>query len=312
MAKKISNFRKFGKLASLVKKVADKNPELKEKILAESTSTSKNNWNKIQKWTSKNLFPKFKDKPLKEFTKKNVEQALKDEATGTKPSKCFNVFKVPTADLGDIDPFDLAFTLQALPPNLQVKIALSGGEGSINTGVDKIENIPSINNGELTKGIRELYPDIEQIRFVILKKKGLTGSKRTNCDYFVQAIFQSQNLSDDESNREVEVGVNVGELSEKQQSDRLKRKKELEAEKRKRKSKAQKRKFKTPDKVKSVKEDKEIKKKVDDDIKTKRIIAFEKSLERLENLLDKKLITKKQFRESFDKLTSNLKKGGIV
>ena len=70
MAKKISNFRKFGKLASLVKKIADQNPILKEQILQESTSTSKNSWNKIQKWTSANLFQEFKSKPLKDFTKK--------------------------------------------------------------------------------------------------------------------------------------------------------------------------------------------------------------------------------------------------
>ena len=78
MAKKISNFRKFGKLASLVKKLADKNPDLKEQILKESKSKSKNSWNKIQKWTSTNLFQKFKERPLKDFTEKQVEIALKE------------------------------------------------------------------------------------------------------------------------------------------------------------------------------------------------------------------------------------------
>ena len=91
MAKKISNFKKFGKLASLVKKIADQNPVLKEQILQESTSKSKNSWNKIQKWTSTNLFQQFKSKPLKEFTKKNVEQALQDIKKGVKASKCFSV-----------------------------------------------------------------------------------------------------------------------------------------------------------------------------------------------------------------------------
>ena len=38
MAKKTNNFKKFGKLASLVKKIADKNPELKQQILDESES----------------------------------------------------------------------------------------------------------------------------------------------------------------------------------------------------------------------------------------------------------------------------------
>ena len=79
MAKKSNNFKKFGKLASLVKKIADKNPDLKQQILDESESTSKNSWNKIQKWTSKNLFPTFKQLPLKDFTLKKVENAINDD-----------------------------------------------------------------------------------------------------------------------------------------------------------------------------------------------------------------------------------------
>ena len=90
MANKNSNFLKFIKLASLVKKVADKNPELKERILAESESKSKNSWNKIQKWTSKNIFPEFKTLPLSKVTLKNVESALSSSGVSKKQS-CFNV-----------------------------------------------------------------------------------------------------------------------------------------------------------------------------------------------------------------------------
>ena len=104
MAKKTSNFKKFGKLASLVKKLADKDPQLLDRILEESESTSKNSWNKIQKWTSKNVFPNFKDLPLKSYTKKNVRDFI-DGVKKAKKQSCFNVFKIPTADLEDVDVF---------------------------------------------------------------------------------------------------------------------------------------------------------------------------------------------------------------
>ena len=106
MAKKINNFKKFGKLASLVKKIADKNPEIMQQILDESESTSKNSWNKIQKWTSKNLFPTFKELPLKDFTLKSVENAINDDVATKKKSKCGNISNVTEAEILGIDLFD--------------------------------------------------------------------------------------------------------------------------------------------------------------------------------------------------------------
>ena len=76
MAKKTNNLKKFGKLASLVKKVADKNPDFLQQILDESDSKSKRDWNKIQKWTSKNLFQEFKKRPLKDFTLNNLPSLI--------------------------------------------------------------------------------------------------------------------------------------------------------------------------------------------------------------------------------------------
>ena len=323
MAKKSNNFKKFGKLASLVKKIADKNPDFKQQILEESESTSKNSWNKIQKWTSKNLFPTFKQLPLKDFTLKKVETAISDDATTKKKSKCHNVFAIPDSDLGIIDPFDLEETIKGLPPNTQIQIGLEGGDTTVNTGIVKVKDAPNIGNGETTKGIREMYPNIQNITFFRLRKKGKKEGDRANCSYYIKAVFvgdESANepldefLSSDEKSRRVVKGVMEKDLTAKQRKDRKALKELLQKETRAKRSKAKKREFKTPDKVVGKKDDKKIQKKIADkkDNKAERIKEFRLAVKDLKELLKDGLITKKQFKKSFDKLNDNLEKGGEI
>lgn len=323
MAKKSNNFKKFGKLASLVKRIADKNPELKQRILEESESTSKNSWNKIQKWTSKNLFPSFKQLPLKDFTLKKVEQALNEDEASAKKSKCHNVFSIPDSDLGVIDPFTLEETLRQLPPNTQIQIGLEGGDGFVNTGIVKRKDATSVGNGELTAGIREMYPNIRNIVFFRLRKKGKKQGDKANCSYYIKAVFVGDEdanetldefLTDDEKERRVVKGVNLSDLSEKQKKDRQQLKDLIKKETKAKKSKAKKREFKTPDKVVGKKEDKKIQKKIADkkDNKAERIKEFRLAVKDLKELLNDGLITKKQFKKSFDKLNDNLEKGGEI
>lgn len=322
MAKKSNNFNKFVKLASLVKKIADKNPELKQQILDESESTSKNSWNKIQKWTSKNLFPTFKQLPLKDFTLKKVENAINDDVATKKKSKCGNVFAIPDSDLGIIDPFDLEKTLRELPNDTQIQIGLEGGDGLVNTGIKKIKDIPNIGNGNTTQGIRDMYPNIRNIVFFRLRKKGKKRGDRANCSYFIKAVFVGDdekdaidvNLTQDERDRRVIKGINEKDLTPKQRKDRKSLKELLEKESRAKKSKAKKREFKTPDKVVGKKEDKKIQKKIADkkDNKAERIKEFRLAVKDLRELLKDGLITKKQFKKSFDKLNDNLEKGGEI
>lgn len=323
MAKKSNNFKKFGKLASLVKKIADKNPDLKQQILEESESTSKNSWNKIQKWTSKNLFPTFKQLPLKDFTLKKVENAINDDVATKKKSKCHNVFAIPDSDLGVIDPFTLEETLRQLPPNTQIQIGLEGGDGFVNTGITKVKDAPNVGNGELTSGIREMYPNIRNIVFFRLRKKGKKQGDRANCSYFIKAVFVGDEcanetidefLTDDEKERRVIKGINLKDLSSKQKKDRQQLQDLIKKETNAKKSKAKKREFKTPTKVVGKKEDKKIQKKIADkkDNKAERIKEFRLAVKDLKELLKDGLITKKQFKKSFDKLNDNLEKGGEI
>lgn len=321
MAKKSNNFKKFGKLASLVKKIADKNPDLKQQILDESESTSKNSWNKIQKWTSKNLFPTFKELPLKDFTLKKVENAINDDVATKKKSKCHNVFAIPDSDLGIIDPFDLEKSLRELPSNTQVQIGLEGGDGLVNTGIKKIKDIPSIGNGDTTQGIRDMYPNIQNITFFRLRKKGKKVGDRANCSYYIKVVFVGDekeaidvNLTEDERERRVVKGVNEKDLTPKQRKDRKSLKALLEKESRAKKSKAKKREFKTPDKVVGKKEDKKIQKKIADkrDSSAERVKEIRNLISDLRKDVKDGLITKKFFQKEVAKLTKKLEKGGKI
>ena len=79
MAKKVNNFKKFGKLVRVVKKIADDNPEIKKEILDLAETSSNNSWNKIQSFTSKALFQSLKEKPLTGYTTNNIETEIKDK-----------------------------------------------------------------------------------------------------------------------------------------------------------------------------------------------------------------------------------------
>lgn len=327
MAKKISNFKKFGKLASLVKKIADQNPILKEQILQESTSTSKNSWNKIQKWTSANLFQEFKSKPLKDFTKKNVEQALQNIKKGIKPSKCYSVFKVPDADISPVKLFDLESSLNRLDGNVQIQISLQGGDGFVNTGIVKAKDLDT-KSGEFNKEVRLLVSDNSdkaeaEVKFLRLFKKNKIGDS-ANCSSYLKVIFTDD--EDDEINLAgdtlISVVVQTGSLTKKQLEQRDKRL--TESEKKRKVTKAKLKKLKTPSKVKATKEDKSIQDKIKKAKSTKEEIAllkqkernakqFNIAVEKLERQFDKGIFTAKEFKIERAKLEKKmLLKGGIV
>ena len=328
MAKKTNNFKKFGKLASIVKKIADKNPDFKEQILEESESTSKNSWNKIQKWTSKNLFPTFKQLPLKDFTLKKVENAISDDVATKKKSKCHNVFAIPDADLGIIDPFTLEETLNSFPPNLQVQIGIEGGNGLINTGIKKIKDFPNLGGGDITRGIRDMYPNIANLTFFRLRKIGKKSNDKANCSYYIKVVTAGVKdkdekrsepidffLSEDEKGRRVVKGVNVKDLTENQQKTRKQLKALIEKENRAKKTKASKREFKTPDKVVGKKEDKKVGKKEDKKVEEKggeRAKEIRGLINDLRKDVKDGFITKKFFQQQVAILSKKLEKGGLI
>jgi len=319
VAKKTNNFKKFGKLASLVKKIADKNPDIMQQILNESESTSKNSWNKIQKWTSKNLFPTFKELPLKDFTLKSVENAINDDVATKKKSKCGNISNVTEAEILGIDLFDLENLLRTFDPNLQIQIDVNGGDGFVNTSIVKIKDL-DVKSGEVNKQLRDLVGSdsdkLLPLRGIKLRKKGKKQGDRSNCSYYIKFVFEEDAdvIESQLSDSIVEDGVQYADLSPKQKEMRNRRLQKAEAEKSKRIKKAKNKKFDTPEKVVGKKEDADIQKKIADkrDSSAERVKEIRNLISDLRNDVKDGLITKKFYQKEVAKLTKKLEKGGKI
>ena len=319
MAKKTNNFKKFGKLASLVKKIADKNPEIMQQILDESESTSKNSWNKIQKWTSKNLFPTFKELPLKDFTLKNVENSINDGVATKKKSKCGNISNVTEAEILGIDLFDLENLLRTFDPNLQIQIDVNGGDGFVNTSIVKIKDL-DVKSGEVNKQLRDLVGSdsdkLLPLRGIKLRKKGKKQGDKSNCSYYIKFVFEEDAdvIESQLSDSIVEDGVQYSDLSPKQKEMRNRRLQKAEAEKSKRIKKAKNKKFDTPEKVVGKKEDTDIQKKIADkrDSSAERVKEIRNLISDLRKDVKDGFITKKFFQKEVAKLTKKLEKGGKI
>ena len=57
-------------------------------------------------------------------------------------------------------------------PDVKKKFTQIDLDGKITSGIKPLKDFDNVGNGELTKEIRTLYPDIDQIKFVRLRKKG--------------------------------------------------------------------------------------------------------------------------------------------
>lgn len=309
MARKINpNFKKFIKLASLVKKCADSDPILLDFIISESESKSKKNWNKIQKWTSKNLFQQFKDLPLSKFTLKNVQKFI-DKVTGKDDSEgCDSVFSIPDADIFSSNPFELESKLLSFPKNLKIQLQL----GNFNTGITKVNLLP-IGSGVLTQMIRDMYPNISDIDFERIRIKGKPNNFKP-CNYFIKAIFDFDEFTADEQDRFVNQSVDLSKLSEEERAERLRRKKQAKAD-----LKAKQNQKTTKKQIREKKLPKELEKKEVDlefldleKIKSDKLVAFDNASARLERFYQQGIITKQELKENLAKLVGNLKDGGVI
>lgn len=161
-----------------------------------------------------------------------------------------------------------------------------------------------------------MYPDLNDVVFKGLRKKGKDANDKSNCSYYLKVMFVDDFLTPEEKQRQVLVGVNVKDLTPKQRKDRLKRKDDIEEQLRQKRKKLKK--IVPPKKVISTTDDEEISKKIanlkksPEELKTERIKEFNIALNNLQQLLKDDIITKEQFRNSFDRLSNNLKKGGII
>lgn len=314
--KKNNSLKLFNKLAKRAYKVSKKR-DLSWK------------WSDAQKWTSKNIFQKYKG--TKNISKLKVTE-IDIEVTGildgtiqpivtpiqlTKVKKsnevCFSPFEVGSFLLDSFEWFDLDDKISILNNNLKVDLDLEF-EGNVfaKTGVIKKSMLPNL--VEIREAMRKVtnksgfYP---LINFYIVLIEGAEDDREIACNYYVLITFDNSfayNIVDSKGlTRKVFVSKQQMPSTEQERIEIIERQKE---EDRKKLTKQKAKKFQLPSKVETKPEPKtEPTKK---DTKANRTAEYNKAIEKLESLLDRKLITKKQFSQRFDELGKNLKDGGEI
>jgi hypothetical protein len=314
--KKNNSLKLFNKLAKRAYKVSKKR-DLSWK------------WSDAQKWTSKNIFQKYKG--TKNISKLKVTE-IDIEVTGIldgtlQPSVtpvqlpkvkksnevCFNPFEVGSFLLDSFEWFDLDDKVSILNNNLKVDLDLEF-EGNVfaKTGVIKKSMLPNL--VEIREAMRKVtnksgfYP---LINFYIVLIEGAEDNREIACNYYVLITFDNSfafNIVDSKGlTRKVFVSKEQMPSTEQERIEIIERQKE---EDRKKLTKQKAKNFQLPSKVETKPEPKaEPTKK---DTKANRTAEYNKAIEKLESLLERKLITKKQFSQRFDELGKNLKDGGEI
>lgn len=286
-------------------------------------------WSDAQKWTSKNIFQKYKG--TKNISKLKVTE-IDIEVTGIldgtlQPSVtpiqlpkvkksnevCFNPFEVGSFLLDSFEWFDLDDKISILNNNLKVDLDLEF-EGNVfaKTGVIKKSMLPNL--VEIREAMRKVtnksgfYP---LINFYIVLIEGAEDNREIACNYYVLITFDNSfafNIVDSKGlTRKVFVSKEQMPSTEQERIEIIERQKE---EDRKKLTKQKAKNFQLPSKVETKPEPKtEPTKK---DTKANRTAEYNKAIEKLESLLERKLITKKQFSQRFDELGKNLKDGGEI
>lgn len=289
---KNNGLRLFNKCAKQVKKEFEKQGRPEK-------------WNEIQKWTSANVYPKFKGKSVNQVKVADIKKEI-GLALGTTPPKkvspCFSVFAVNKADLDSTEWWDIENTIQGLPNNVQIRV--NGGSDFGRTRIDQAQNI----NTEI-----DVQPIIEKIREYMNNNSGLffdgiikvVPNKKddgSNCSYFIDFV-----ISDKDKPLVIEGEVVEDREVPTKDTGRVERIKKVQSKKRQ--TKRQKLK-----KAKTQKRPTKSKKTTQPKTKEKRTPLADKNRAK-EILLEEfklGLITKAEYREGREKIDNMYKEGGIV
>lgn len=288
-------------------------------------------WSDAQKWTSANLFQKYKGtKNLSKIKVTEVDVQVTGILEGTiapvgkpiavptppKPREiCFNPFDISTDILDSFEWFDIDDKVSILNNNLKVDLDLDY-EGNVfaKTGIIKKAMLPNL--VDIREEMRKItnksgfYPFIS---FYIIHIEGTEEDREIACNYYVLITFQGslayQIVDNKKLIRKAFVSREQMPTNERERIELINKQKE-EDRKRLTKNKAKAFQLPTnlePKKIEPKKTESNVK-----DTKANRLSEYNKAIDKLDSQLERKLITKKQYRERFDQLGKNLKDGGEI
>jgi hypothetical protein len=296
-------------------------------------------WSDAQKWTSGNIFQKYKGtKNLSKIKVTEIDIEVIGILDGTlapfvksvavpappKPREiCFNPFDIATEILDSFEWFDIDDKVSILNNNLKVDLDLDfEGHVFAKTGVIKKAMLPNL--VEIREEMRKItnksgfYPNIS---FYIVHIEGTEENREIACNYYVLITFEGslayQIVNNKKLIRKSFISKEQMPANERERIELINKQKEEDRRKlTKEKAKA----FKLPSKVEPKKVEPKIeptkepttKKQSIEELKTIRWQEFNKAKESYRKDLDDGLISKKEYRNIILKLESKLEKGGKI
>jgi hypothetical protein len=296
-------------------------------------------WSDAQKWTSGNIFQKYKGtKNLSKIKVTEIDIEVTGILDGTlapfvksvavpappKPREiCFNPFDIATEILDSFEWFDIDDKVSILNNNLKVDLDLDfEGHVFAKTGVIKKAMLPNL--VEIREEMRKItnksgfYPNIS---FYIVHIEGTEENREIACNYYVLITFEGslayQIVNNKKLIRKSFISKEQMPANERERIELINKQKEEDRRKlTKEKAKA----FKLPSKVEPKKVEPKIeptkepttKKQSIEELKTIRWQEFNKAKESYRKDLDDGLISKKEYRNIILKLESKLEKGGKI
>lgn len=285
-------------------------------------------WSDAQKWTSKNLFQKYKGtKNISKLKVTVIDVEVIGVLDGTIPAttlpitqtpksreKCFNPFDIGSFLLDSFEWFDIVDKVSILNNDVKVDLDLElDGNVFAKTGVIKKELLPNL----LT--IREEMRKVNSksgyypiISFYIVLIEGAEDNREIPCNYYVLITFNgSSTYNNLKSKGLIKDNFTTKEQMPTSEIERIELAQKQKDEERRLLTKKKATSFQLPAKVEPKKVEPLAEPKIKD-TKANRLAEYNKAMDKLDSQLERKLITKKQYRERFDQLGKNLKDGGEI
>jgi len=287
-------------------------------------------WSDAQKWTSGNLYQKYKGtKNLSKIKVTEIDVQVTGILDGTLTAtvapivlksrgKCFSPFAIATQFLDSFEWFNIVEKVGDLNNDVQVDLDLEfDGNVFAKTGVIKKELLPNL------LAIREEMRKIESksgyypiIVFKIVLIEGAEDNREIPCNYYILITFNgSSTYNVLQSKGLIKDNFTTKEQMPTSEIERLELKQKQRDEEKRLLTKKKATSFQLPSKLEPKKVEPKVEPKAEPtikDTKTNRLSEYNKAIDKLDSQLERKLITKKQYSVRFDQLGKNLKDGGEI
>ncbi len=266
-------------------------------------------WNEIQKFTSKNIFPQYRGSSHKKVDVKEVQKNIKFITAPKKREQCGNVFNVNQADYEFVEWWNVYNIIEGLPKD--VKIRVNGGDFYGRSKIDQVytfdyyEDIQDVFEKIRVAARNQSDPNVFFEGVIKVVPDGKDDGKP--CSYFLDFI-----LNDGDGRVDVSDSLEV--VSEATAKDRERVKRLKAAEIKQKLSKAEKiKKAKSRQRPSKTEEQaKEAEGKKYSDNKLKAIQLMTEALSLLRKDFESGIYTAKEYKLEREKLLNKFENGGQI